>query len=130
MNIPSKSTNQPMFWPFGPIYGEGHIVRIYKEYHSVCPLVGIGTLPTPLSPASVPPPPQNRGGGTQSPAGGGLGESQFRQLEKKLSTLHTLWRRVFENYTYPLGWECNCVCAYIVPSSKRVFKNQTFSNWQ
>jgi hypothetical protein len=27
---------------------------IYLEYHSVCPLVGIGTLPTHLSPASVP----------------------------------------------------------------------------
>jgi hypothetical protein len=35
---------------------------VYKEYHSVCPLVGIGTLPTLLSPASVPLP-QNRGGG-------------------------------------------------------------------
>ncbi len=63
-------------------------VRIYKEYHSVCPLVGIGTLPTPLSPASVPHPP--RTGGTHSPAGEGLGESQFRRLEKKLSTLPTL----------------------------------------
>jgi hypothetical protein len=39
-------------------------VRIYKEYHSVCPLVGIGTLPTPLSPASVPLPQNRRGGGT------------------------------------------------------------------
>ncbi len=35
----------------------GHKVLTYKEYHSVCPLVGIGTLPTPLSQASVPPPP-------------------------------------------------------------------------
>jgi hypothetical protein len=51
-----------------------HKVRIYKEYHSVCPLVGIGILPTPLSPASE-----------------GLGESHFRRLEKKLSTLPTLW---------------------------------------
>ncbi len=40
-----------------------HKVRIYKEYHSVCPLVGIGTLPTPLSPASVPLPPELGGGG-------------------------------------------------------------------
>jgi hypothetical protein len=40
-----------------------HKVRIYKEYHSVCPLVGIGTLPTPLSPASVPLP-QEQGGGS------------------------------------------------------------------
>jgi hypothetical protein len=64
-------------------------VRIFKEYHSVCPLVGIGTLPTPLSPASVPLP-QNGGGGAHSPAGKGLGESQFRRLEKKLITLPTL----------------------------------------
>ncbi len=34
---------------------------MYKEYHSVCPLVGIGTLPTPLSPASVPLPPRKGG---------------------------------------------------------------------
>jgi hypothetical protein len=30
-------------------------------------------------------------GGAYSPAGKGLGESQFRRLEKKLSTLPTLW---------------------------------------
>jgi hypothetical protein len=36
------------------------------------------------------PPPRIRGGGTHSPAGEGLGESQFRRLEKKLSTLPTL----------------------------------------
>jgi hypothetical protein len=30
------------------------------------------------------------GGGAHSPAGEGLGKSQFRRLEKKLSTLHTL----------------------------------------
>ncbi len=70
-----------------------HKVRIYKEYHTVCPLVGIGTLPTPLSPASVPLPPE--AGGGHSPAGEGLGESQFRRLEKKLSTLPTLWHRIW-----------------------------------
>jgi hypothetical protein len=31
-----------------------------------------------------------RGGGAQSPAGEGLGESQFQRLDKKLSTLSTL----------------------------------------
>jgi hypothetical protein len=36
------------------VEGVNHKVRIYKKYHSVCPLVGIGTLTTPLSPASVP----------------------------------------------------------------------------
>ncbi len=54
--------------------GGGHKVHIYKEYHSGCLLVEIGTLPTPIS-----------------PTGEGLGESQFRRLEKKLSTLPTLW---------------------------------------
>jgi hypothetical protein len=67
-----------------------HKVLIYKEHHSVCPFVGIGTLPPLLSPASVPLPPVQRGVGARSPAGGGVGESQFRRLEKKLSTLSTL----------------------------------------
>jgi hypothetical protein len=40
-----------------------HKVHVYKEYHSVCPLVGTGTLPTSLSPASVPLPPEPEGGG-------------------------------------------------------------------
>jgi hypothetical protein len=43
-----------------------HKIHTYKEYHSVCPLVGIGTLPPPLSPASLPLPPEPKGG-----AGGG-----------------------------------------------------------
>jgi hypothetical protein len=49
---------------------EVHIIHmyIYKEYRSVCPLVGIGgigTLPTPLWPASVPLPPEPGGGDTR-----------------------------------------------------------------
>jgi hypothetical protein len=44
--------------------------------------------PTPLSQARVPLPPEP--GGAHSPAGEGLGEFQFRRLEKKLSTLPTL----------------------------------------
>ncbi len=36
-------------------------------------------------------PPPRKGGGAHSPAGEGLGESQFRRLERKLSTLPTLW---------------------------------------
>ncbi len=55
------------------------------------PSLGVGTLPTPLSPASVPHPLEPEGGGgAHSPAGEGLGESQFRRLEKKPSTLHIL----------------------------------------
>ncbi len=68
----------------------GHKVHTYQEYHSVCPLVGIGTLPPPISPASVPLPPESKGGGAHSRAGEGLGESQVQRLEKKLSTLPTL----------------------------------------
>ncbi len=37
-------------------------------------------------------PGEDKGGGrAHSPTGEGLGESQFRRLEKKLSTLPTLW---------------------------------------
>jgi hypothetical protein len=40
---------------------------IYKEYHSICTLVGIGTLPTPLSPvASKCAPPPEPGGGVHT----------------------------------------------------------------
>ncbi len=53
---------------------KNHKVHTYKEYHSVCPLVGIGTLPTALSPASVPLPPEpGGGGGVTRPYGGGVG---------------------------------------------------------
>jgi hypothetical protein len=40
-----------------------HKVLTYTEHHSVCPLVGIGTPPTPLPQASVPSPPDQRVGG-------------------------------------------------------------------
>ncbi len=43
-------------------------------------------LSHPLSRKRVPPPP-NQGGGAHSPAGEGMGESQFGRLEKQLSTL-------------------------------------------
>jgi hypothetical protein len=46
--------------------------------------------PTPSPRRRVCTPPLVPGGGAQSPAGEGLGESQFRRLEKKLSTLPTL----------------------------------------
>ncbi len=36
------------------MHGLQHKVHIYTEYHILCPLVGIGTLLPPLSPASVP----------------------------------------------------------------------------
>jgi hypothetical protein len=63
---------------------------IYTEHHSVCPLVGIGTPPNPLPQASVPvPSPRTKGWGAAA-AAKGVGEFQFRRLEKKLSTLPTL----------------------------------------
>jgi hypothetical protein len=43
------------------------------------PVVGIGTLPTPFSPASVPLPPETGGRGHTSLRVGGWGESQFRR---------------------------------------------------
>jgi hypothetical protein len=43
------------------------------------PLVGIGTLPTPFSPASVPLPPETGGRGHTSLRVGGWGESQFQR---------------------------------------------------
>ncbi len=49
-------------------------------------------LSQPLSRQRVCPSPR-RGGGAHTPVGEGLGESQFRRLEKKLSTLSTLWCR-------------------------------------
>ncbi len=42
-------------------------------------LVGIGTLPTPFSPTSVPLPPETGGRGHTSLRVGGWGESQFRR---------------------------------------------------
>jgi hypothetical protein len=54
----------------------------------------LGLSQPPLTRQRLCPSPQNRrGGGAHSPAGEGLGESQFRRLEKKLSTLPTLWVR-------------------------------------
>jgi hypothetical protein len=46
------------------------------EYHSVCPLVRIGTPHSP-SPASVWVPPGTKGWGAHSPAGEGVGVFQF-----------------------------------------------------
>jgi hypothetical protein len=63
---------------------------IYRIPQCMSRPVGIETLP-PFSRRRVCPSPRNpRGGGANSPAGEGLGESQFRRLEKKLITLPTL----------------------------------------
>ncbi len=53
-----------------------HKVYIYLEYHSVCPLVGIGNPPPPphLPLVSLSPPPPGAKGGTHSPVGEGVGD--------------------------------------------------------
>ncbi len=63
------------------------------------PLVGIGTLPTPFSPASAPLPPETGGRGHTSLRVGGWGESQFRRGA----------------YTVVLF-----ICTYFVPWSQQV----------
>ncbi len=62
-------------------------------------------LSQPLSPQRVcssPPPPKNGGREAHSPAVEGFGESQFRRLQKKLSTLSTLCaaRLARDSYLY------------------------------
>ncbi len=47
--------------------------------------------PTPLAESECALPPGIKGGRAHSPAAQGVGESQFLRLEKKLSTLPTLW---------------------------------------
>jgi hypothetical protein len=88
---------------------------LYKEYHSVCPLVGIGTLPSP-NPSLAPPP--ILGGGAHSPAGEGLGESQFRRPEKKLGTLPSLWQLATNFLTNDSLSTVNDHCIF-VPSIQR-----------
>jgi hypothetical protein len=74
-----------LFFQLGPCLPEGFSIKegeegnaqstyIYKEYPSVCLLVGIGTPPSPLPQVSVspPPPPNQRVGGTLA-CGWGIG---------------------------------------------------------
>jgi hypothetical protein len=62
----------------------------------------IETLPPPSLASKCAPPPRYQGGGAHSPAGEGLGESQFQRLEKRLSTLPTMWACIFlENSAHP-----------------------------
>ncbi len=55
---------------------------VYKEYHSVCPLVGIGTLAPPLAPASVLLSPEPEGGGHTRLRVRGWGSPNFDDLRK------------------------------------------------
>ncbi len=71
-----------------------HKVHIYKEYHSVCPLVGIGTLPSPLSPLAsecAPPPGTKGGGGTLALRERGWGSPNADDWRKSFALYSTLW---------------------------------------
>jgi hypothetical protein len=61
-----------------------HKVRMYKEYHSACSLAGIGTLSSECAP------PSRTGGVAHSPAGEGLGESQYSDDWRKSLALYLL----------------------------------------
>ncbi len=60
---------------------------MYLEYHSICPLVRIGILPTPFLQTSVPPAPfpqgTKGGGGTTLARGWGVGEVPIRTTGEK-----------------------------------------------
>ncbi len=75
-------------WDFLPwMEGPRYKVSKYKEYHNVCPLVGIGT-PPPLSRKLVcptAPPPRNQGRGAHSPAGEGWGSPNSDDWRKNLA---------------------------------------------
>ncbi len=71
------------------LYGAATKYRYIKSTTVYVPSSELG-MSQPLSRQRVGASPENRGEGAHSPAGEGLGESQFRRLEKKLSTLPTL----------------------------------------
>ncbi len=73
--------------------GSGHNVYIY-----------LYRVPQCLSPRPNWDPWNQRGGGYTFACVWGLGESQFRRLEKKLSTLSTLWEWVTKRQTQRLYW--------------------------
>ncbi len=73
------------------IEGVQHKIHIYQEYHSVCPLVRIGSV-QPLSRKRVCLSPRNqREGGTCTRLRVRGWGAQIGRLEKKPSTLSTLW---------------------------------------
>ncbi len=80
-------------WCLGPCAGvyyyltlcRLHKVHINLEYHSVCPLVRVGTHPLPLILASVPP--LGTKGDSRAHLPAGVEKSEFQRLEKNFSTL-------------------------------------------
>ncbi len=74
--------NNPMLIIILCWIAELHKVHMYLEYHSVCPLVRIGTPLTPLPQASLSPPPP-----AHLPLGVGVGVPIRDDWRKSLSTL-------------------------------------------
>ncbi len=66
-------------------YAHKVLMYIYKEYHSVCPLVGIGTPPPPLPLTSVSLPLESKGGGAHFPACEGWGSPDSDDWRKSLA---------------------------------------------
>ncbi len=64
--------------------------------------------PTPLTASECALPPGPKGGEAHSPAAKGVGESQFQRLEKKLSTLPTLWVILSISARGPIGSHTPC----------------------
>ncbi len=81
--------------------GGGFCLYIHTVYDSRVAVYSVRMIPVlllfpSLASECAPPPRTGRGGGAHLPAGEGLGESQFRPLEKKLSILPTLCPICFE----------------------------------
>ncbi len=74
--------------------------------------------PNPSLASECSPPPRNEGGGAHSPEGEGSGDSPSRRLEKKLSTLPTLWRHPY--YCYIFGGQV-CLISCVWKVTKLVF---------
>ncbi len=82
-NIPSLTTTGSPIPPYHTHLEENQKVHIHLEFHSVCPLVGIGT-PNP-SHTSECVPPEPKGGGAHSPAGEGWGGPNSEDWRKSLA---------------------------------------------
>ncbi len=101
-NIPYQISMTIFYILFDPV---AHKVHIYTEYHSICPLVGIGT-PPPLAPGECPPPLWFGGRGT---LGGEWGGGRV-----PISTRgHILWYSVY-------------ICTLWSTGSNRISK---YSHW-
>jgi hypothetical protein len=61
--VPLLTSDQNIFFFFEGGTESNAFCRLRLPQFTVCPLVGIGTLPSPLSPASVPSPRYKRGRG-------------------------------------------------------------------